>query len=206
MSVRGYTLLEMIIVLAIIALLAALSTPAVRSSLRSGEFRNAAKQVRAGLANARLRAIESGTAQQLRFQPGERLFEVRPQPMLGVGEGLAFVSSQTLAAGVSPGGISAGQRTAEDEPTRYELPEGVRFGSQQLSDRNVPDQPSFDSGSTARLDAHRWSAPIVFYPNGRTRNARIRLIGGREWYVDVTLRGVTGTARIGALVRREQTP
>jgi hypothetical protein len=52
-------------------------------------------------------------------------------------------------------------------------------------------------------DAHseQWSAPIVFYPNGRASNARIRLAGPRDFFVDVTLRGLTGTATISELQR-----
>jgi Tfp pilus assembly protein FimT len=47
----------------------------------------------------------------------------------------------------------------------------------------------------------QWSAPIVFYPNGRTSNARIRLSDQGEYFVDVSLRGLTGGARVGKIRR-----
>jgi hypothetical protein len=49
-----------------------------------------------------------------------------------------------------------------------------------------------------------WSAPIIFYPNGRTFNSRIRLHGEYGYYVDVMLRGLTGASRVGEVRRREE--
>ena len=46
--------------------------------------------------------------------------------------------------------------------------------------------------------------PIVFYPNGRTSNARIRLTDQGEYYVDVSLRGLTGGARISKIRRWQE--
>ena len=51
--------------------------------------------------------------------------------------------------------------------------------------------------------AASWSPPILFYPNGRTSNARIRLSDEGEYYVDVNLRGLTGSARISKVRRWE---
>ena len=49
-----------------------------------------------------------------------------------------------------------------------------------------------------------WSAPIIFYPNGRTFNTRIRLHGEYDYYVEVMLRGLTGASRVGEVRRREE--
>ena len=46
-------------------------------------------------------------------------------------------------------------------------------------------------------DEEGWSDPIVFYPNGRTENAHIRIKGERNAVVDVSLRGLTGVATAG---------
>ncbi len=205
MPIRGYTLLEMVIVTAIIASMVALSIPAMQASLGTSELRDAAKQVRAGLTKARWRAIETGAACQFRYQSGSGRFEVGPKPTLQAGSGLRFVSARAVVASAPMGSNPAGgRRAAADEAVPYELPAGVRFSGREFDDRNTPDLPSFDSASTARLDARQWSAPIVFYPNGRTSAARIRLIGGRDLYVDVTLRGVTGIAKIGDPMRKER--
>jgi hypothetical protein len=48
-----------------------------------------------------------------------------------------------------------------------------------------------------------WSPPILFYPNGRCTSARIRLRGASGLFVDVTLRGLTGAAQIGEILKAE---
>ncbi len=202
MRTQGYTLLEMIIVTAIVASLVALTIPAMNSSLGSGELGDAAKRVRDALAKARLAAIESGRPYRFRFQGDGRRFEIGPKPSVSVGTGLPFTSDRAMVTAAPAG---EGQRARrEDEPVQYELPEGIRFRAPPddptTNDDVEPELPSFDSGTTVRLGTERWSAPIVFYPNGRTSNARIRLLGVREMQVDVSLRGVTGTATIGPAV------
>jgi hypothetical protein len=51
-----------------------------------------------------------------------------------------------------------------------------------------------------------WSSPIVFFPNGRSTNARIRLDGSNGFRVEVALRGLTGTVQIGPLERVDERP
>ena len=46
-----------------------------------------------------------------------------------------------------------------------------------------------------------WSEPIFFFPNGRTSNAHFSVCSTDRvgYYIDVTMRGLTGTARLGDL-------
>ena len=202
---RGYTLLEMIIVLAIVASLSAMVVPALRGPLAKSRLRDAAKQVRLELARARLDAIESGVAQTFRFQPGTRRFEVAPKQTapfmssrpsfdIGVsGSGIEFGSSTTSATPSSPVALS-------EESTEQALPDGVFFYGQQAAQSpadGLDDDLTFDSGGA------NWSTPIVFYPNGRTSNTVIRLVGERSFFVDVTMRGLTGSVTIAPLRRAE---
>ncbi|MCP5113935.1 MAG: prepilin-type N-terminal cleavage/methylation domain-containing protein, partial [bacterium] len=76
---RGFTLVEMLVVLTILGLLVGMSWPSVHRLLSRSRVKEAAKQVRTELGEARLRAIESGTPQVFRFQPGTSFFEVRPK-------------------------------------------------------------------------------------------------------------------------------
>ncbi len=74
---RGYSLLEMIVVLAVVASLLAIALPAVFRPLAKAELREAAQQVQAALLDARTRAVESGVAQEFRYEPGGRRYEIR---------------------------------------------------------------------------------------------------------------------------------
>ncbi len=176
---RGYTLVELLIVLAVLASLAALSWPAVREMLAKSELQNAARQFRAALLKVRLDAIQSGTVRQLRYRPGTGRFEV--SVLAAIDSGLAG-DELDLAAGDPANG-----------PAEDRLSAGVSF--------HGPDgpQPEDRPPDSAELQPDEWSAPILFFPNGRTSDARIRLGGRRSYRIEVTLRGVTGTVTVGKL-------
>jgi type II secretion system protein H len=188
----GFTLVEMIVVLAVLALLATLTLPMLRTSLRDSRLREAGRVLRAELTRARLRAIETGIPQQFRFRPGTRRFEVAARTPSAAGIGRTFSASGTRRLGANPDRPGAGK------PSQHELPEGVVFYDQQTAA-----VPSAQPGGLAPLDGGRWSPSIVFYPNGRTANARIRLRGRSDTYVDVVVRGATGSTTIGRVMRSE---
>ena len=190
----GYTLLEMLIVVAMVLVLASLSWPALRRPLAKSKLRNAAKQLRVALARSRLEAIRSGTAQQFRYQPGTGYFEVSAKSTSEGGGGFTPVAFEGLDEGEAAGGDFA-----YHEPALSELPDGVRF-----CHPSAPDAPPVEPDLITLSDGGSWSLPIVFYPNGRTFNARIRLHGRCGYYVDVTLRGLTGAGKVGEVQRAEE--
>jgi len=197
---RGFTLVEMLIVVAILAMAVAWTLPSLRGPLDRSELREGARRLRTALARTRLRAIETGVAQQFRFQPGTGQFETMARVQPTAGAGLPFSSGRATRRTTAP------PPTTQNEPAEESLPSGIRFLAQQTAEPPIDSDRSVPTVRSTPSAAGEWSAPIVFYPNGRTTNGRIRLGGGREFYVDVTLRGVTGSATIGELVRREPSP
>ncbi len=183
---RGYTLSEMLAVLGVLVIVAALAQPTLRSALSDSRLRSAARQVRAELAKTRLRAMQSGVAQRFRYQSGKNRFEIAP------------AAHDALAASADVSAEEPTERRREDtEPAadgalptpgrsvvEQELPSGVNF------------EP-VEQHRTASIDEEGWSEPIVFYPNGRTADAHIRLRGERNAVVEVSLRGLTGVATAG---------
>ncbi len=174
----AFVLLELLIVLAVLAGVAAISWPTVTGLLAKSEIQSAAKQVRAALARARLDAMESENVRQFRYQPGTGRFEIT---------GLASPD----AADREDDPSVAGHRAAGG-PVEGDLPSGVRFDA---SDRDADLSGSLTSA--IGVEEENWSAPLWFFPNGRTSNARIRLRGRRDHVVQLSLRGVTGTVTIG---------
>ncbi len=193
----GYTLLEMLIVVAVLAVAASLCLPALRWPLAKSELRHAARQLRVALARARLDAIQTGAAQQFRYQPGTGLFEVSARSTVNTGGGAALATPE----GLLDEDLLVPEEPAAEESVQQELPAGVFF-----VDPNSPDAPPAGDEPIASLGTGGWSAPIIFYPNGRTFNARIRLRGKRSYYVEVKLRGLTGAAAVGRIQRMEEAP
>jgi len=242
----GYTLFELLLVLAILSMVATLGWPAFRRSLAKAHLRDAARQLRTDLARARVEAIRTGTAQKFRYQMGGTAYEISPlwstdDPGTSLDhdteDGLASGTWNTVTATQpfeTDPGLAATDLVAPEPPENIrELPEGTWFDDPtatdgiadslslqvQASAQTVPpevsDAASADDSSTAAvpgsieedtLEAYEWSAPVIFFPNGRTTNVRVRLLGLPKYQVDLTLRGLTGSIRIGDLLRWEIEP
>jgi prepilin-type N-terminal cleavage/methylation domain-containing protein len=66
---RAFTLIEVMIVVAIIGLIAAMGVPSILQALRKDGMRKAVSDVKEGLDNARTRAIVSGQTTEVVFNP-----------------------------------------------------------------------------------------------------------------------------------------
>jgi type II secretory pathway pseudopilin PulG len=182
---------ELLIVVALLALILTLSLPSLRKLSSKSELRNAARQLRVTLLESRLAAIESGGLTYVRYQPGGERFEA------GRGSELSTLPARTkqpmfAAEPDQPGSAAAAPHEAS-QPQR--LPRGVRFAD-SLTERQLP-----TPAAVGELpDADSWSTPILFYPNGRTRNARIELVN-EAYRIELNVRGLTGTVQISQVER-----
>lgn len=79
-SSSGFTLLELMIVLMLMALIAAVTMPIFGSGVSSTELRGAARELAAGLRLARGQAIAQRTQAALALDVGARSFSVPPDP------------------------------------------------------------------------------------------------------------------------------
>ncbi|HID24171.1 MAG TPA: hypothetical protein EYP14_17465 [Planctomycetaceae bacterium] len=278
----GYTLFELLLVLALLGLIIGLGWPVMRKALIKAQMRDAARQVRVELARARLRAMRGGSPVQFRFQWGGRQFVVAPlwrtsraapnsasvsigpDGRIGSGwtdsswadqsldesaslsepsaEGTADPSSSAAqvkhlpedivfadprqeaferTTSLSSGIIGAAERAAAepgakptarlDQPPVGDRPGGLtgEFSAAPGASASEP-PPGASTVSVIEprkggLQPLEWSEPVVFQPNGQTRNLRIRLRGPRGYQIDLYLRGLTGEVHIGPL-RRTETP
>jgi len=177
---RGHTLLEMLVVMAVITTVATLCWPAVRGPLQKSRLREAGKQLRSELAGARLKAIESGSSQWFQFRPGTGDYRIAATPAASRGTGIPTSAD-------------------DEELEELVLPEGIRF-----CDPEQFGAMSLEPESESSHDEAAWSKPIVFYPNGRTSDARIRLAGEPDLWIEVSLRGLTGIATVGTVEHLEE--
>ncbi|HEX6985550.1 MAG TPA: prepilin-type N-terminal cleavage/methylation domain-containing protein, partial [Planctomycetaceae bacterium] len=78
MSRRGYTFVEVLLVLAILAVMAGIAWPAVVRFSGERAIKDAAERVRSELDRTRFRAIDAGLSYQFRYEPNGRRFIAVP--------------------------------------------------------------------------------------------------------------------------------
>ncbi len=201
---RGTTLQEMLVVLAILVSLVGSGWPAISGGLGKSHLRSGAKEVRSELAKARLTAIEQGVPYQFRYHIVSGHFAGAPLSAVHEDEA-GFTPVQDVKMD------TADNDDAEELPVfELELPEGVVFSAKCDGDADGLAVAEFKEPATVEREINLpgsddadWSAPIVFFPNGRTSDAQLTLHNEDGHRIVVTLRGLTGSATVGDVKKVE---
>jgi prepilin-type N-terminal cleavage/methylation domain-containing protein len=203
----GFTLLELLLVLALIAAVAAMTWPALQRPLATQRLRRAAEQVRMHLIKARTRAINTGETFAFRYQPNKPLLKIEACTQ---NEALLASSSTLGTAGSQPGGATqaayAGTSSGvprEIAPLEDLLPEGIVFYGGEVGSDTRSQQFAAQERTKGAIDLD-WSEAVRFYPDGTATAARIAIVGDRGRAIVIEIRSLTGAARIGEIVSVEQ--
>lgn len=197
----GFSLLEILLVVGVLAAVGMLAYPLVSNQLENNRLRFAGEEVRAALARARNEAMGSGRTYVFRCQLNTGSYVVEP-----------WVNNDDLLESdlVTMGGAAVGESTQELAalqvgPQAKTLPEDVTFaGSETVGDaRQQLLAATADSATEAESN---WSTPIFCYPDGTCSTARIVLRNLRDRYVLLTLRGLTGVVTTRGLLAADQLP
>lgn len=194
----AYTLFELLLVLALIVVILALGMPSINRMWSRSQIGNASQNVRTELYQTRLAAMKAGEAYVFRFRPGTGTYEILPKSINDdenrPGQDGRFLKSLPGNV-VFERGILHTKATESPDDDSDETLESPGARATTFSQGTV-------TYSNERADSNTgsdgWSAPIVFYPNGRTSSASLAV--RRDYYrVELTLRGLTGTARLGEI-------
>ncbi len=196
---RAFTLIELILVLAILAVAASFAIPTFEAMITSRQLSQAVDKVRLELQRARLEAIKTGQAQVFRCHVGVGEYtlepwlkandEVEANAGATVVTQLGQVVDTTSNAGLVGGTLAdptAGQKILED---------GIIFSDAQIQNdmRALSEQNPADSMVAS---ATGWSSPVLLYPDGSTTTAHLVLQDTRGRRFAVQLRGLTGEASV----------
>ena len=144
MRARGFTLVEMVVVLVLISLSIALITPSLSRFSQRVELKAAAQKVSGILRHFRSESVQKGKVYQILFDPGSREVRIRALEREGT-EG---------EEGKEEG--KKGTEPAKEKERRYLLPGGI-----QIKEVKIP-SPEFSSDLPT----------IEFYPTGGSNGAR----------------------------------
>lgn len=181
----GFTLLELLLVLALAATVLALVLPAVQGPLRRQRLIAAAGELRVELGRVRNDAVRQGRMYTMSLEVEGNRFNALPYDAAGssgpMSEASLSATSMAGAAEFDDASQSAGVIRSG------KLPEGIVFESVDvvLDDAS----PSADEPADA--------PQLYFFPDGTTSDALIVLRSERDRAVSVTLRGITGTSLLG---------
>jgi prepilin-type N-terminal cleavage/methylation domain-containing protein len=178
-SRAGYTVLELIVVLAILVILSSIIVPSVDSFYGNYKLTQAADMVRTAWAEARTRALNEARPYRFAIVPNKGNFRIAPDLTEYWSNALPTASATAPAPLISSRSLPDGLRFSADSPDS-----GPASGPSSLPDAKVP------------LDA--WASKAVFRPNGSAKQDVEIIFGDKKTrQLTLRLRALTGavTAR-----------
>ncbi len=193
---RGMTLLELILVLALLVMIGALAMPAFRVPFEYHRLRQAGEVVRVEWNKARIRAMQTGQTLMFRYAAQQNAYQVTPY--YSEQDWLEADAAHSPTLGGGGVNMQAGAVQAADDALAEsrELPEGVVFvdSEVEIDLRSYEIQQQVQGNQLAgALEA----TPILFYPDGTTSDARVVLTNQyQQLFIVVKLRSLTGIATV----------
>jgi prepilin-type N-terminal cleavage/methylation domain-containing protein len=185
----GFTLLEMLLVLAILVVITAVTIPVVGRMYDMHRIEQAAAEVRTALSAARLRAVDGGEVFECRFEPDGRNLIILPR------------HDGRIRFGSEDDRSSAAEKHSA-AVLHVELPEPLYFWTaDEIRERLEPNAAS-ELTDRRSMDNLTWSAPVIFAPNGSSTNAQFEIRDRDGRTVELRVRGLTGAASSSKLRNR----
>lgn len=196
---RGFTLIELILVLAILVAVTAMAWPALDRPFSSQRLRKAADGIRTEWTRARVKAMTEGVTYVFRYTLYEDGYSVET-------EGDCDFMPQDGSLG-SLGGISMAEAEISGQSGKYaqhKLPDKIVFsGGETTYDTR---SSMISSSGESRLSVESGvSDPILFFPDGTTSTARLSLRNTEfDYEIELTLRGLIGAVSVSDTYTAEE--
>ncbi len=191
----GFTLLELLLVLAVMVTLAALTWPRMMRYIEENSLKQNVETVRRELAATRILAIESGLTYQFRFEPTAQGFVILPFDRPDI------VATDDKAATPTKVKSVVGQLSTDSqfEPARDKYDKNL--GGQRLDELWL----ALLKDGALYTDTV-WSQPILFRPNGESQDTRLVIRDKHGNTIELNVRGLTGGVRVERMRRPEVQP
>ncbi len=196
---RGFTLLEVLLVLSVMAVIIGITWPSVVRSMKETAIRNSALAVQTAAAATRIKAIDTGLTYQFRYEPGGQRFAVIPfDPPANI-DSTTSVSTTSPQQQIYP--VLSGQI---DDSCQFASTDERLFTSTAVE--TLPREAFANLADAHELETTAWAPPLLFFADGTAADATFRVTddGGRS--IDISLRGLTGSVSTGTLQRETKGP
>jgi Tfp pilus assembly protein FimT len=207
---RGITLLEVLLVMALLVALAGMAMPTIKAPMDNLRLRKAADIVRTEWVRSRVKAMETGRTYTFRYEPTGSQYVVEVWAANDDYLESASLRNSVTGTTVAPTGAApadTNQLAACGEPARTEeLPENVFFVASEATEDVRGAMLSETQQLQGAVIDQTFSSPIFFYPDGTTSTARLVLANHRQRQVTLTIRGITGIVEVSDMVSGEPLP
>ena len=208
---RTITLLELLLVLALLVIIGAMAFPSVKVPFQMQTLRKGGEVVRVAWCKARNRAMKTGQTQMFSFSLESGTYRTQPyyteQDVLEV-DALHSATASTVNASAAGSSVPQSDAIAAQQ---QELPEGVVFASVDVQSDYRSLQLQQDTlgsfGATTNMTLDQQTPPVLFYPDGTTSDAKVVLTNEyKRLCVVVSLRSLTGVVKVSELVTADEVP
>lgn len=185
---QGFTLLELMVVMGILALISAMAAPQLMSMIRESTVFEAGDRIREAMGEARRFAVDTGIDYQFRYEVDGNTIVVLPcEQELNLDE--SGTSSTT---------------TEKYIRLMVEFPEELRLHGASLTQATERLDPAlFGDLPGGALAQKSWSSPITFRFDGTSDTAEVRVSDANRLTCNVTVRSLTGSARVSQVYQEE---
>ncbi|QDT61096.1 hypothetical protein SV7mr_36270 [Stieleria bergensis] len=199
---RGFTVLELLLVLSVMAIIAAGALPQVLSLLSDRRLVRGSRIVREEMLQTRIDAMRQGRTLIMDAELETGTLRVRPyQSLADAVNAIDQTGSQEALLTGSDQGMIATVDMDEPTPEEIELPEEVTIESINVvsAARALEVQQTISQTSSGQS-----SSPILFYADGTTSTASVTLAHPTHGQITIKLRGVTGDVTLGEVEGSDQ--
>jgi prepilin-type N-terminal cleavage/methylation domain-containing protein len=212
---QAFTLLELILVLAIMVAIAGIAVPSFESMIGSRRLTQSIDKLRNDIAEARVTAMRTGQAQVMQATLQGSNYTI--VPWLGgneaqdaaAGATLMSNSGQVVKTQAESSGVSSSEPVVAADAKQ--LSTGVQFFAvETLIDSRNAFEIQKSTGVVPTSGAQDAvvggiSSPLLLYPDGSSTTAQIVLVDTKGRRMAIQIRGVTGQMRILRLISIDPT-
>lgn len=196
---QGLTLMELMLVMGLLVIVAAVSLPALGGTLEKQKLRSAAQQIQAVWNRTHVRSMKAGQIYVFRCELGGRKYEVIPWDAEVTADDPQASSTMTSFGPETSGSGDAAFANSAPAVIEGELPEGILFleGDTAAEERAMAIESVMQNQVSRNV---RWSRPVLFYSDGLSSDAYVLFENSRKQGIKLTLRGMTGTSALGDII------
>lgn len=196
----GVTMLELLLVLALLVIVGATVMPNVGGTLANHRLRRSADLIRAAFSKAKAKAMETGRTYVFRYERSGDGFVIEPWY-----SDEDYLESEQLGVGTNSMAAPAASMSLTEAPasSMRHLPEDIEFVASD-SVQETRDMLALQEPAAAQAADATMSEPIFFYADGTSSTARVLVKNQRSRYILLTLRGLTGVVYVSDPLTEEQ--